>query len=96
VMYRCTRCGGKLNTGGLCPHCNRGYISIVSSESPLLPSDYQQTIDALRAELAQVKAERDRLRDLLMRWLRAYQIQNINLEVHDIIVEETVKALESE
>jgi hypothetical protein len=95
-MYRCTRCGGKLNTGGLCPHCNRGYISIVSSESPLLPSDYQQTIDALRAELAQVKAERDRLRDLLMRWLRAYQIQNINLEVHDIIVEETVKALESE
>jgi hypothetical protein len=70
-MYRCTRCGGKLNTGGLCPHCNRGYISIVSSESPLLPSDYQQTIDALRAELAQVKAERDRLRDLLMRWLRA-------------------------
>jgi hypothetical protein len=30
-----------------------------------LESDYQQTIDALRADLAECKAERDRMRELV-------------------------------
>ena len=45
--------------GDVCPQCGNQEFSV-------LASDYQQTIDELRADLARVTAERDRLREALV------------------------------
>jgi hypothetical protein len=55
-----------------CPDCGAEVVSRLPRKlhPAVLPSDYQQTIDALRADLARVREERGKLRkELNGRWL---------------------------
>jgi hypothetical protein len=57
-----------------CPDCGAEVVSVPPRKlhPAVLPSDYQQTIDALRVDLARCKKERDKSKELALEVMKLF------------------------